>query len=172
MLHISNHCRVVQVILLHGVLGAQGEKRCSWAVACDTTRVLYCGNRLVCDMLGSHIPGIRFSGVGKQQSQSFVEDTSCCRAHPSRYCTILPFFDQAINLGSADVESVLFKILMTRGVSLPGGFATLQTLRSPFADCVANMSDFCFDEEACHANVTIGDGPRDVVRVCKMVKVG
>jgi len=54
---------------------------------------------------------------------------------------------------------------MTLGVSAVGGFATLQTRRSPSEVCVANMSDFCFDEEACQANVTIGDGARDVVKV-------
>lgn len=53
-----------------------------------------------------------------------------------------------------------------------GGFDTLQTLRSPFAACVANISDFCFDDDACHASEIIGDGPRDVVNVCKIVKVG
>lgn len=48
----------------------------------------------------------------------------------------------------------------------------LQTLRSPSAVCVASMSDFCFDEDACQANDTIGDGPLDVVKVCKMANVG
>jgi hypothetical protein len=61
---------------------------------------------------------------------------------------------------------------ITRGASLPGGFATLQTLRSPLADIVASMSDFCFDDDACHANETIGEGPREVVIVCRMVNVG
>lgn len=79
---------------------------------------------------------------------------------------ILPFFDQAIHLGSSDGEvSDLFKIRITRGGSLPGGFATLQTLRSPLAARVASISDFCFDDDACHANDTMGDGPREVVIV-------
>jgi hypothetical protein len=52
------------------------------------------------------------------------------------------------------------------------GFATLQTLRSPFDDRVASISDFCLEEEACHANDTIGDGPREEFIVCKMVNVG
>lgn len=34
------------------------------------------------------------------------------------------------------------------------------------------MSDFCFDDEACHVNETIGEGPLDVVRVWRIVKVG
>ena len=61
---------------------------------------------------------------------------------------------------------------MTLGISDVGGLATLQTLRSPSDDCVANMSDFCFDEDACQASVTIGDGASAVVRVCSMVKDG
>jgi hypothetical protein len=40
------------------------------------------------------------------------------------------------------------------------------------ADIVASISDFCFDDDACHANDTIGDGPLEVVIVCKMVNVG
>lgn len=89
--------------------------------------------------------------------------------YPSRYCTILPFFDQAIHFGSEDVESDLFSTRMTRGDSFPGGFATLQTRKSPLEACVANMSDFCFDDEACHARERIGDGPREVVNVWRMV---
>jgi len=34
------------------------------------------------------------------------------------------------------------------------------------------MSDFWRDDEACHAKVTMGDGPRDVVKLCKMVNLG
>ena len=37
---------------------------------------------------------------------------------------------------------------------------------------MASMSDFCLDEEACQVNVAIGEGPREVLKVCKMVKVG
>jgi hypothetical protein len=93
--------------------------------------------------------------------------------HPSRYCIIFPFFDQAIHFGSEDEDaSDLFRLRITRGASLPGGFATLQTLRSPLADIVASMSDFCFDDDACHANDTIGEGPREVVIVWRMVNVG
>lgn len=61
---------------------------------------------------------------------------------------------------------------ITRGDSFPGGFATLQTLRSPLEACVASMSDFCFEDEACQANDTIGDGPREVVKVWRMVNWG
>jgi hypothetical protein len=86
-------------------------------------------------------------------------------AHPSKYCTSLPFFDHPIHLGSDEFESDRFNTLITRGDSFPGGFATLQTRKSPFDDCVASMSDFCFDEDACQAKEIIGDGPREVVRV-------
>lgn len=53
-----------------------------------------------------------------------------------------------------------------------GGLPTLQTLRSPSEHCVANMSDFCFDEDACQAKETMGDGARAVVKVCSIVKEG
>lgn len=61
---------------------------------------------------------------------------------------------------------------MVRGCSFSGGFDTLQTLRSPFNACDANISDFCLDDDACHAKPSNGDGPRDVVRVCRTVNVG
>lgn len=53
-----------------------------------------------------------------------------------------------------------------------GGLDTLQTLKSPSAVWVASMSDFCFEDEACHVKATIGDGARDVVRVWRIVKEG
>lgn len=55
---------------------------------------------------------------------------------------------------------------------MSGGFDILQTLRSPLADWVASISDFCFAEDACHASEMMGDGNRDEVKVCKMVKLG
>jgi hypothetical protein len=61
---------------------------------------------------------------------------------------------------------------MTRGGSFPAGFDTLHTRRSPSEDKVANISDFCFDEDACQAMETIGDGPREVVIVWRTEKVG
>jgi hypothetical protein len=51
-------------------------------------------------------------------------------------------------------------------------FATLQTRKSPSSVCVANMSVFCREDEECHANVTIGDGALEVVKVCRMVNEG
>ena len=83
-----------------------------------------------------------------------------------------PFFDQDNQLFPGSTFSDLFSTLTTFGVSLLGCFAMLQTLRSPSSICVASMSDFCFEDDPCHANVTTGDGGRVVVRVCSMVKVG
>lgn len=71
-----------------------------------------------------------------------------------------------------DSESDRFKTRMARGGSLPGGFDILQTLKSPLAACVASISDFCFDDDACHASEVIGEGPRELVKVCRMVKMG
>lgn len=34
------------------------------------------------------------------------------------------------------------------------------------------MSDFCFDDEACHAKLTIGDGPLEVVKLWRIVNLG
>jgi hypothetical protein len=48
----------------------------------------------------------------------------------------------------------------------------LQTRRSPSFVCVANISDFWRDEEACHANVTIGEGPLEVVKLWRIVNLG
>jgi hypothetical protein len=76
-----------------------------------------------------------------------------------------PFFDHAIQLGPGANVSALFSTRMTLGASLVGGLATLQTLRSPSEVWVASISDFCFDEEACHARFAIGEGPLDVLSV-------
>lgn len=92
--------------------------------------------------------------------------------HPSKYCTIFPFLDHAIHFGSAEVESERFRTRITRGDSFPGGFATLHTLKSPLEAWVANMSDFCFEDEACQASEIIGEGPRAVVKVWRMVNWG
>jgi len=85
---------------------------------------------------------------------------------------ILPFFDHAIHFRSVEFESDLFSTRITRGDSFPGGFATLQILKSPLEACVANMSDFCFEEDACQASDKIGEGPREVVREWRMVNWG
>ena len=93
-------------------------------------------------------------------------------AHLSEYCTIRPFLDHVIQLGPGAGASARFRTRITLGASPVGGFATLQTLKSPSEVCVASMSDFCFVEEACQARFAMGEGPLDVVRVCNMVKAG
>lgn len=80
--------------------------------------------------------------------------------------------DHAIHFGPEEYGSDLLRALITLGDSVPGGFGTLQTLRSPSDVCEASISDFCFDDDACQAKLTIGDGPLAVVSVCKMVNVG
>lgn len=61
---------------------------------------------------------------------------------------------------------------MVFGGSAVGGFETLHTLTSPSLVCVASISDFCFVDDACQARLTIGEGARGVVNVCRMVKAG
>lgn len=34
------------------------------------------------------------------------------------------------------------------------------------------MSDFCLEDEACHAKVTIGEGALEVVKLCNIVNRG
>ncbi len=92
--------------------------------------------------------------------------------HPSEYCNILPFFDHAIQFMPGSTLSVLLRTRIVFGVSAVGGLETLQTRRSPSEVCVANISDFCLVDEACHAKFTIGEGARAVVNVCKIVKEG
>ena len=92
--------------------------------------------------------------------------------YPSEYCKILPFLDHAIQFKPGSTLSLLFRTRMTLGLSAVGGLAMLHTLRSPSKLCIANISDFCFVDEACHARFTIGEGARDVDSVCKMVKEG
>src|SRR5947199_2617461 len=77
----------------------------------------------------------------------------------SEYWTMRPFFDHVIQLGPGTNVSDRFSTRMTFGASLVGGLATLQTLKSLSDVCVASISDFCFDDEACHARPAIGDGP-------------
>jgi hypothetical protein len=74
--------------------------------------------------------------------------------------------DQPNQFGPVWKFSVRFRTLTTFAVSLlDGDFAILQTRRSPSFVWVANISDFWRDEEACHANVTIGEGPLEVVKL-------
>ena len=61
---------------------------------------------------------------------------------------------------------------MIFGASAVGGFPTLQTLRSPSDVWIANISDLCLAEDACHAKLAIGEGARGAGSVCRMVKAG
>ena len=90
----------------------------------------------------------------------------------SEYCTILPFLDHEIQLFPLTYDSDLLKARITRGRSLTGYFATLQTRKSPSEVCVASMSDLCFEDDACQASAAMGEGPLEVVRVCRIVKDG
>lgn len=54
---------------------------------------------------------------------------------------------------------------ITLGGSVVGGLDTLHTLKSPSAVCVASMSDFCLEEDACQVSDVIGEGALDVVSV-------
>lgn len=84
-----------------------------------------------------------------------------------------PLRDQVIHvLPDIKFGSGRFKTRITRGNSVVGGLDTLQTLRSPSAVCVASMSDFCLEDEACQASAEIGDGALEVVRVCNIVNDG
>jgi hypothetical protein len=84
-----------------------------------------------------------------------------------------PFFDQASQFGPGIEFSLLFKTRTTLALSLlEGDFAMLQTRRSPSCVWVANISDFCLEDDACHAKVTIGEGALDVVRLCNIVNRG
>lgn len=92
--------------------------------------------------------------------------------YPSENWIILPFFDHASQFRPGSTLSLRFKIRIGFGDSAVGGFETLHTRRSPSEVCVASMSDFCLVDDACHARLTMGEGARGVVKVCKMVKVG
>lgn len=83
-----------------------------------------------------------------------------------------PFFDQETQLRPAVIFSERFKIRMTLGIPLVGGLGTLQTRRSPSAFWIASMSDFCFEEDACHVSIEMGEGDLAVLRVCRIVNCG
>lgn len=84
-----------------------------------------------------------------------------------------PFLDQPIQLGPSMEISVFFRFRTTfAGSSGLNFLATLQTRRSPSRIWTESMSDFCRDDEACHAKLTMGDGPLEVVRLCRIVKRG
>lgn len=84
-----------------------------------------------------------------------------------------PFLDQPIQLGPAWKFSFLRRTLTTlAGSSALYDLATLQTRRSPSCVWTASMSDLDLEDDACQASVTMGEGPLEVVKLCKMVKRG
>src|SRR6478752_5131613 len=84
-----------------------------------------------------------------------------------------PFLDHPIQLGpSTEVSAFLRFRTIFAGSSALYVFATLQTRKTPSCIWTASMFDFCRDEEVCHTRLMMGDGPLDVVRLCKMVKRG
>ena len=93
-------------------------------------------------------------------------------SYPSECCMTLPFFDHPHQWSPGSTLSLLLRIRIVFGISAAGGFATLHTRRSPSNVCETSISDFCLVDEACQARLTIGDGARAVVRVCRMVNVG
>lgn len=118
-------------------------------------------------------PDVPYPGLAKpRQYRNIPKSSVMSSTYPSEYCKILPFLDQANQLRPDSTLSLLFRIRIVLGDSAVGGFETLQTRKSPSDVCVANISDFCLVEDACHARLTIGDGARDVVNVCKIVKAG
>jgi hypothetical protein len=38
--------------------------------------------------------------------------------------------------------------------------------------CAASISDFCFEDDPCHASLFSGEGARLVLKVCRIVKEG
>lgn len=94
--------------------------------------------------------------------------------YPAEYCTIRPFRDHPSQLFPRPEASGRFNMRTTRALSSPSSdLGTLHTRRSPSLVWTANISDFCFDEEACHANVVMVEGCIEVVvRVCSIVKAG
>lgn len=84
-----------------------------------------------------------------------------------------PFLDQPIQLDPFSRASALRKMRTTlAGSSKLYAFDTLQTLKSPSCFWTASISDFCRDEEACQERLMTGEGPLEVVKLCRILKRG
>jgi len=94
--------------------------------------------------------------------------------YPAEYCTMRPFRDHPSQLFPRPEASGRFNTRTSLALSSPSSdLGTLHTRRSPSLVCTASISDFCFDEEACHARVVMVEGCTDVVvRVCNIVNAG
>lgn len=154
----------------------KGEESCALSIICQAPDPVYRWDGLTRNVFCSHIPypslAIHFLLAFDNTQLKIRTSASGYGTHPSEYCIILPFLDQANQLSPDSTLSLLFRIRIVFGVSAVGGFEILHTRRSPSEVCVANMSDFCLVEEACHAKFAIGEGARGVVSVCKIVNVG
>lgn len=175
ILNPLDQSRMADVVLLYRMVWAQREQSCTLSIICQGPDPIYRWDRLAGNMFSPNIP---HPGLTKSRqhlctsSQIAMKKHVVRYAYPSEYCRILPFLDHANQLRPDSTLSLLFKILMVLGDSAVGGFETLHTRKSPSDVCVANMSDFCFVDDACHARFTIGEGARGVVNVCKIVKAG
>lgn len=167
-MHIGNHGGDCQVILLHCEVWTKGKQSGCWPIIGYSTNAIYSRNTLRRDVLGPDIPRPCFSWTMLVTGANQTTNPT----YPFIYCNIFPFLDQAIHCGPEAAASDRFKTRMVRGGSFSAGFETLQTFKSPFNACVANMSDFCFDDDACHDKLIKGDGLREIVSVCRMLKVG
>lgn len=149
---------------------ADCEKACCWTIIRDGRYVGDSRYVHMRDFLSSHVPRSSFTTFPSVYGA--VSLTSCAdvSSYPSMYCTMRPFFDQPNQLRVLSDISEPPSILMILGGSVAGSFETLHTRKSPSDVCVASISVFCFDDEPCQASPVIGEGPRAVLRVCRIVK--
>lgn len=62
MLHIGNHGRDLQVILLYCMIWTESKQRSRWSIISNSTDTVYSRDAFRCNVLGSDIPGPCFSG--------------------------------------------------------------------------------------------------------------
>lgn len=175
ILDILDHTRRTHLILLDCVVRSKGKQNCRKAMIRQAPHPFNCRNWFAADVLCSNVPSPCLPKSPCTLSKVVLPGHLSKRGastHPSEYCNILPFFDHAIQFTPGSTLSVLLRTRIVFGVSAVGGLETLQTRRSPSDVCVANISDFCLADEVCHAKLTIGEGARAVVNVCKIVNAG
>lgn len=158
---------------------AKREECGCWSIVGNCSNTVNSRYDHVCNFLSPHVPNpglpvggvsgilVRARGLSAPAPLSWI-----CTTHPSEYCTIRPFFDQANQHRPGFTPSDLVRMRITLGGSVWGAFATLQTRRSPSAVCVASISDFCFDDDPCQDSAVIGEGALGDVSVCRMVNDG
>lgn len=166
-----DQCRMADIVLLYCMIRAQRKEGRTLAIIRQGPNPIDRRNGLTRDVFRPDVPDPRLTKSRQHIRDSGVDGVVRC-TYPSEYCRILPFLDHANQFRPDSTLSLRFKIRIVLGDSAVGGFETLHTRRSPSDVCVANMSDFCLVEDACHDRFTIGDGARGVVNVCKIVKAG